>query len=138
MKNKKLSILIILLGIILLISATYLTLSGKAGGSVTGIFFGVGSGLLGVGIANIFENYFYKKNPGLYKRKVIEQGDERNVTINNKARAKSGTMLMYLNFILAMLMSSFHIELWAVLALLFITTLYSLCTVFLIAKYNKS
>lgn len=138
MKNKKLSIFIILLSIILLISATYLTLSGKADGSITGIFFGVGAGLVGVGIAHILENYFYKKNPELCKRKLIEQSDERNMAINNKARAKSGTMLMYLNFILAMIMSFFRIELWAVLALLFITTLYSLCTVFLIAKYNKS
>ena len=138
MKNLKLDILIILLGIILLISATYLTLSGKAEGSVTGIFWGVGSGLLGVGMAHVLENYFYKKNPELCKRKVIEQSDERNVAINNKARAKSGTMLMYLNFVLAMIMSFFHIELWAVLALLFITTLYSLCTVFLIAKCNRS
>jgi len=82
MKNKKLSIFIILLSIILLISATYLTLSGKADGSITGIFFGVGAGLVGVGIAHILENYFYKKNPELCKRKLIEQSDERNMEQN--------------------------------------------------------
>lgn len=137
MKSKKLIIFMILFSMILILSAAWLMLSGKADDSITGILFGIGSGLFGVGIACIFENYFYKNNPKLYEKKIIEQNDERNISINNKAKAKSGTLIMYLNFILAMVMSVLHIEVWAVLSVLLIGLLYPLLTSFLIVKYNN-
>ena len=112
-------------------------LSRKVDDSIIAILSGMGFGLFGVGIATIIEHNLYKKNPKLQEKKIIEQNDERNIAINNKAKAKSGTLIMYLNFILTMVMSALHIQFWAVLSVCLIGVLYPLLTMFFIAKYNK-
>ncbi len=137
MKSKKISILIILFGLILVGTAVGIIFSGIDNNGITGILSGVGAGVLVIGMANFLESCIYKKKPEWYKKVIIEQSDERNVAINNKAKAKAGTMLMYLNFILTMVMSVLHIEQWATFSLLLVTLLYQFCTMILFVKYKK-
>ena len=66
-----------------------------------------------------------------------EQNDERNIDIKNKAQAKARIILMYLNFILAVLMGAYEIVLWAILSLILINLIYSFCIIFFINRFNK-
>jgi len=57
--------------------------------SISGIFIGIGAGLLGMSLERIIQFRIEDKNPA-YKRKVnIESKDERTVTIKSKAKAKA-------------------------------------------------
>lgn len=136
MKNEKI-IYMIISGITAILCGMCLLLSDKSNDGIQGLLFGIGSGLLGAGIAYTISKNVYRKNPELYKKNTIEKNDERNVYIKNKAQAKSGIILMYLNFILAMVMGFYKIALWATLSLILINLIYSFCVVFFINKFNK-
>ena len=136
MKNKK-TLYMIIAGIALILCGICLLLSDKSNDGTQGLLFGIGSGLLGAGIADIVSKNMYKKNPELYKKITIEKNDERNTNIKIKAQAKAGIILMYLNFILAMLMGAYKIALWATLSLILINLVYSFCIIFFINKFNK-
>lgn len=127
----------IIAGIAIILCGICLLLSDKSNDGTQGLLFGIGSGLLGAGIADAISKNKYRKNSDLYKKITIEQNDERNVYIKNKARAKAGIILMYLNFILAMLMGAYKIALWATLSLILINLIYSFCIIFFINKLNK-
>ncbi len=138
MKNK--NMIIIVSGIILILFAVWFMTSSDAlglGYRISGILFGIGSGALGAGIANIYSNNIYKKNPQLAKKMKIEQNDERNIVIKNKAQAKAGTIIVYLIYILAMVMSALGCKLWMILSLLSVNLVYGLCVVFFTNKFNK-
>lgn len=137
MKNKKIPTVLVLIGTVLNFLALWLMISNRADGNLTGVLFGIGSGLIGVGISKIFEKAVYRKRPELYKKVTIEQNDERNIAIKNKAQAKAGTILMYLNFILVIVMVACKIPLWAILSLVSINLIYSFCVVFFINKFNN-
>ncbi len=136
MKNKKMLYMIIA-GIAIILCGICLLLSDKSNNGIQGLLFGIGSGLLGAGIADAISKNMYRKNPELYKKVTIEQNDERNIDIKNKAQAKAGIILMYLNFILAMVMGFYKIALWATLSLILINLVYSFCIIFFINKFNK-
>lgn len=136
MKDKKMLYMIIA-GIAVILCGICLLLSDKSNDGIQGLLFGIGSGLLGAGIADVISKNMYRKNPELYKKITIEKNDERNIDIKNKAQAKAGIILMYLNFILAMVMGFYKIDLWAILSLILINLIYSFCIIFFINKFNK-
>lgn len=70
------------------------------------VLIGIGSGLFGVGIGNLISHKVMKNNPKLQKQHTINQNDERNVTINNLAKAKAFDLM---TFMLGALMLSFAI-----------------------------
>ena len=121
----------------ILCGACLLLSDNKSNDVIQGLLFGIGSGLLGVGIADTISNNRYRKNPELYRKITIEKNDERNIDIKKKAQAKAGIILMYLNFILAMAMGACKISLWAILSLILSNLIYSFCIVFFINKFNK-
>lgn len=70
------------------------------------VLIGIGSGLFGVGVGNVISHKVMKNNPKLQKQHTINQNDERNVTINNLAKAKAFDLM---TFMLGALMLSFAI-----------------------------
>lgn len=65
---------------------------------------GVGSGILGHGISNIFADRARHRNPGLQDRIKIAENDERNMAIANRAKAKAYDLMI---FVFAALMIAF-------------------------------
>ena len=136
MKNKKTAIMVTA-GIMALLCAMWLLLSDKSNDVAQGLLFGIGFGLLGVGMGDIISKNMYNKNPKLYKKIIIEQNDERNICIKTQAQAKAGKILMYLNFMLVMVMVIYKVALWAILSLVLINLVYSLCIVFFVNRFNE-
>lgn len=56
---------------------------------------GIGSGMFGHGMAGIFADKVAKKNPDIQKQKEIEENDERNMAISNRAKAKGYDIMTY-------------------------------------------
>ncbi len=57
---------------------------------------GIGCGLFGQGLGNLGSRLAIKKHPELEKQIQIEQNDERNIMLVNRAKAKGHTVMSYL------------------------------------------
>ncbi len=96
MKNKRIiPIICIIVGIILVL----ICIVGKninifdTYKSLFGILLGIGSGLFGGGLGQLVNVLIVNKYPEAKKKKEIEENDERNVYINNMAKAKAFNLM---------------------------------------------
>ena len=83
------------------------------------VFVGIGSGVFGSGMGSIVTSRTLKKHPETQRVLEIEEKDERNIAISNRAKAKAYDAM---TFVFGALMVSFAlmgIELVAVLLLVF-------------------
>ncbi|HBB27905.1 MAG TPA: hypothetical protein DC000_01395, partial [Clostridiales bacterium] len=62
---------------------------------IAGIFIGVGAGLIGMSIANLYMKRIEKKDPISTKQNEIDYRDERNTMIRDKAKAKAGDIIQW-------------------------------------------
>ena len=101
MKNKQLKILglagLIFVGITLITVGILKDYSNN----INGALIGLGSGLIGAALAQLFTIRIYSKNPEKLKVKTVEVNDERNIMIKEKARAKTYGIF---NFVLSALL----------------------------------
>jgi hypothetical protein len=89
MKNHKTAIFIaLLIGGIILISVGGL-LKGAELKSIAGVCIGAGAGVFGVSLAQLLLLRISKKDPAYERKIAIEDKDERNITIRNRAKAKA-------------------------------------------------
>jgi hypothetical protein len=98
MKNKKfIPLICLMIGVVLIV----VCLIGKGleifdtYKALFGIMLGIGSGLFGGGLGQLVSVIMLEKDPALKKKKEIETSDERNVYINNKAKAKAFDIMGY-------------------------------------------
>lgn len=59
------------------------------------ICIGIGCGIFGHGIGSIISNKTMKNNPDVAKKIEIEEHDERNIAISNRAKAKTYDMMLF-------------------------------------------
>ena len=76
------------MGIVLLVLS--LLLDGRVPDSLGGMLCGIGSGLLAMAGSTLLNLRHEAKHPEMARQHDIEQKDERNVAIRNRAKAVSG------------------------------------------------
>ena len=108
MKKVMVSVLWIIVGIILI----GLAFAGK----VDEFWNGMGSGLLIVGILQLIRFYRFQNNEAYREKVEIEQNDERNRFIRNKAWAWAGYMFVILVSILSIVFRIMGQELLAIVS----------------------
>ena len=108
MKKVMVSVLWIMIGIILI----GLAFAGK----VDEFWNGMGSGLLIVGILQLIRFYRFQNNENYREKVEIEQNDERNRFIRNKAWAWAGYMFVILVSILSIVFRIMGQELLAIVS----------------------
>lgn len=134
MKNtKKLGICKILIGILLFGIGLFLLLNSIFIETISGLLCGLGGSIIGFGIVDIVQY----KNPKISETKKIAENDERIILIRNKALAKSGQVLMWLNCILNFTMATLRAPLWIILSISSSLLIYAFCIIFFTNKYNK-
>lgn len=121
--KKKAGYVIVMIGILLLGTGLYFV---KAVSNPQGIMLtlpyvcmGIGSGLFGHGMGSILSRRAMQNNPQMQKQMEIEQNDERNIAIANRAKGKAFDMM---TFVFGALMIAFALmgaDLAAVLLLVF-------------------
>ncbi len=106
--KKKTGYVIVMIGILLLGSGLYFvkTISNPQGIMLTlpYVCIGIGSGLFGHGMGSILSRRAMQNNPQMRKQMEIEQNDERNIAIANRAKGKAFDMM---TFVFGALMISF-------------------------------
>lgn len=81
------------------------------------ICIGIGCGIFGHGIGNIINSRIMYNNPDVKKQMEIEQKDERNISIQNSAKAKAYDMMIFVFGALMISLALMNVDMMVILML---------------------
>ncbi|GIP22278.1 hypothetical protein [Paenibacillus sp. J22TS3] len=136
MKRKTPVYIAALIGGICCIAASLL-LRNEAAKAVSGLLIGVGAGLVGMSVAQIYMNRFESKHPEYAERTEIELKDERNTLIRYRAKAKAGDITHWLIMGIAYLTIIISAPLWVTLVVVAVFLTYTAIGLYYMNKYQK-
>lgn len=129
-------VIALLVGIVLLGVAFYLRIFPEIPGSVGGICIGVGGGLFGASLSNLYMKHLEKKEPKVMKQKQIEYADERNTTIRNRAKARAGDIIQWFIMGIAYVTILIGDSLWVTLTVVGVFLLKYILEIYFSSKYQ--
>lgn len=135
LKKQVVWIIMIVVGIILATLAFFV--QDEAFKTISGVLFGIGSGILGLSIAKLYMIRYEQKNPEEVKRNQVEFKDERSVMIRDKAKAKAGDITSWCILGLAWINILLDGALWITLICCAISIIHVGLGLYLMAKYDK-
>lgn len=135
LKKKSFYVITLIIGIVLLFSSSIF--EGEQLKSISGILVGIGAGLFGMSIANLWMKRFEEKNPDIMKENEIEFKDERNTIIRYKAKAKAGDIIQWFIMAIAYVLIAIDAPLWVILITVGGFLLYNTIALYYINKYQK-
>ena len=121
---------IVLLGLSIL-------LDGRVSDALGGMLCGMGSGLLALAGSTLLNLRHQDKHPEEARRHDIEQRDERNVAIRNRAKAVSGEALQWSVMAAAWLSIGLDAPLWVPLAATAVFVAKSVLELCLMIRYER-
>lgn len=122
MKKNRLDVLLVFGGILLAGVGLYLLKTVAVpqwGVTIHYLCIGVGCGAFGHGMGNWISCRALRNNPALQRQMEIEQKDERNIAITNRAKAKAYDMMIFLFGALMLSFALMGIDFMATLLLVF-------------------
>jgi len=134
---KKTSFYVICLIIGLCLFAISFILKDSDFSKIAGIFIGVGAGLIGMSIANLYMKRIEKKDPNSTKQNEIDYRDERNTMIRDKAKAKAGDIIQWFIIGIAYILIIIDAPLWTILVTVAVFLLYNILGIYYMSKYQK-
>jgi len=81
------------------------------------VLIGIGCGIFGQGVGNVVTAKTMENHPELQKQQEIEQNDERNIDIGNRAKAKAYDMMIFVFGALMLSFALMGVDLVAILLL---------------------
>ena len=121
---------IVLLGLSIL-------LDGRVSDALDGMLCGMGSGLLALAGSTLLNLRHQDKHPEEARRHDIEQRDERNVAIRNRAKAVSGEALQWSVMAAAWLSIGLDAPLWVPITATCVFVAKSVLELYLIVRYQR-
>ncbi|KNY27050.1 hypothetical protein [Pseudobacteroides cellulosolvens] len=106
-------------------------------GTLPYILIGVGSGVFGQNLGTVFNIYAMKKAPQVAKQREIEEMDERNIAINNKAKAKAYDLMVMVFGALMVAFALSKVDWVVVLAIVIAYLFVVFSNVYFISRYQK-
>ncbi len=136
-RNKNsLFILTLVFGICLALAGGFL-LKGEELKAVSGVCIGIGACLFGLGVSSLFMLRYEEKNPEIAKIKEIEEKDERNIAIRNRAKAKAADITQYFIVALTFVTILIRAPLWVTFVTIGVYLSYNVLMLYLISKFSK-
>ena len=140
-KGRRVAYTFIIIGLLLIIGsiiALYFFRDKKSAYTVISFtVFGGGFGLLGDGIGRLNAARLEKKDPERMKLFNIEKHDERNIAIDEKARAKAFTLSQYLFSAMLVVLAIMRVELKALLIVLCVDLIVLVYSMYIRLKLYK-
>lgn len=141
MKQKKSGYVIAIIGVLLLGSGFYLvkTINNPQGVMLTlpYVCIGIGCGLFGHGMGSIISEKAMQSDPQMQKRVKIEQNDERNMAIADRAKGKAFEMMTLVFGMLMLVFTLMGVDLTAILLLVFAYLFVHGYAIYCRCKYEK-
>jgi ABC-type multidrug transport system fused ATPase/permease subunit len=98
---------------------------------------GIGSGILGGNLGTAFKNKAMLKNPQAARQMEIEQKDERNQAISNKAKARVYDLMIFVYAAIILAFALMQVDIYVTLTLVAIYLFLIFANVYYFTKYNK-
>lgn len=98
---------------------------------------GIGSGIFGGNVGTAIKNRHLKKDPNAAKQLEIDTKDERNVAINNRAKAKAFDLMLIVYGALMLAFALMRVDMYVVLAFVAAYLFVVFSMVYYINKYHK-
>ena len=136
MRKKSLNIILLVLSVALIVFS-FICLREDALKRLNGVCIGIGTGLIGLSIANLTMLNWYKKHPEEKKQSEIDFKDERNEIIRNRAKAKCSDVIKWVIMAVVWITIFTDSHLWLTLTLVGIFIFKDIFELYLINKYNK-
>lgn len=138
MNTKKRSAIVAIIGLVLAVAGVVaVKYFGLDGVTVPYLGIGLGCGLLGQGTGELITAMIEKGDPKAKRRREIEENDERNIALRDKAQAKAYriTKMVFGSVIIALALMKVTVKfvLLLIAAYLYICG----CSVYYSAKYRK-
>ena len=108
------------------------------GGPLPGMLIGLGSGALGMGLSLIFSGLVAKKHPDVVRQVAIEEQDERNIAVSNRAKERAYDMMIYVFGALMVSYALINAGLAVILTLMGAYLLIVACCIGFSVHYNKT
>lgn len=139
--NKMKNYAITTAGIILLLSGLYLLKTTENPqafmASLPYVCIGIGCGIFGNGISKIITSNIMEKEPDLQKQLEINQNDERNVTIANRAKGKAYDLMTFVFGILMVTFALMGVDMVPILLFVITYLLVQGYAIYYRCKYEK-
>lgn len=101
------------------------------------ILVGVGAGIFGGNLGTAIKNQLLKKDPDAAKQLEIDTKDERNIAINNRAKAKAYDLMLMVYGALILAFALMQVDMYVVLAFVAAYLFVVFSMVHYINKYHK-
>jgi hypothetical protein len=98
---------------------------------------GIGSGILGGNLGTVFKNKAILKNPQAARQMEIEQKDERNQAMSNKAKARVYDLMIFVYAAIILAFALMQVDIYVTLTLVAIYLFFIFANVYYFEKYNK-
>lgn len=134
-------VLVTVLGLILLAGGLVLlkTIENPAGimRALPYVMIGLGCGAFGHGLGEALSERMKKKHPDVARQVSIEQQDERNIAVTNKAKAKAFDLMIFVFGALMITFALMGVQLAATLLLVFAYLLVALSNIYYRVRYER-
>ena len=101
------------------------------------VLLGAGCGMFGYGMSNIISKKAISKDEKLQKQLAVEEKDERNIAISNKAKAKAYDFMTFTFGILLLILTLMNTDMIALLLLVAAYLSVQIYAIYYRFKYEK-
>ena len=136
-RNQKKRLFQVLLAVGIVLLALAVLLDGRVSDAMGGMLCGMGSGLLALAGSTLLNLRHQDKHPEEARRSDIEQKDERNVAIRNRAKAVSGEVLQWAVMAAAWLSIGLDAPLWVPITATGVFVAKSVLELYLMVRYER-
>lgn len=134
----KISYLLAVLGFVMVIVGLWLLKAGQSNGSIVSyLCVGCGCGLFGHEVGEILSRYSMKHSPEAARQVEIEENDERNVALRNRAQAKAYNIMIPVFGVLFLSFGWMGIDMKVLLLLVAAYLFICGCSIYYRMKYEK-
>ena len=138
MKNHKVkSVVLTVLGLLVLAAGLLAVKFDLGSRTAPYLCIGLGCGVFGQGFGALFTHWSEKSHPEIARQREIEQNDERNIALRDRAEAKAYRIMLPVFGALLFAFGLMNVELRVILLLVAAYLFICGCSIFYSVKYRK-
>jgi len=126
-----------LVGAAMIISGILLAVLNTTFVALPFVLIGIGAGSFTGGLSSVVSTYMMKKDPNMAKQVDIISNDERNITIENKARAKTDVFMSMLLYGLVIFLALMQVQPLVVLVFTAAIFVRMFVLLYFLSKYHR-